>query len=142
MLDQVQLFYDEVFDNLKKYIIENSKNNPYVFKEEPKDSLFPLVVVKNTSRNNTYTTLNYSDETYTFALQINIYSISTEGKAGRSICTELSNIIEKFFKEEMRMQLNINPTASNLDESVDRTIINATCTINTKYKDKIVYSPF
>lgn len=142
MLEQVQTFYDEVFDNLKEYIMLNSTNKPYVFKEEPKDSLFPLVVVKNITRNNTYTTLNYSDETYIFALQINIYSISNEGKAGRSICTELLNIIEKFFKEEMRMQLNIIPTASNLDENVDRAIINASCTLNTKYKDKIVYSPF
>lgn len=141
MLGMIQMFYNDVFSNLKEYIVTNSQYKPYVFKQEPKDSVFPLVVVKDAFRNGTYTTLNYKDEKYTYSISINIYATTSNGISGRTVCEELTQIIERFFKEEMRMSVNVTPTAPNIDEAVDRTIINVTCYVDTKYKDKLVYSP-
>lgn len=143
MLEAVQEFYVNVFDRLEEYIKINSKLSPFVFMNEPKNKdLFPLVVVKNTNITGTDTTLSYGDTVYSFTLQINIFATSTEGLSGKTKCKELSDIIQKFFTNEMKMNLVINPDTVNLDEDVSRTIIYANCSLDTKYKDKIVILPY
>jgi hypothetical protein len=142
MLGEVTKFYDLVFSELKEYLINNSVYKPYIFKSEPKDKLFPVVVVENITKKKEYTTLKYSEPKYSFALNINVYAIDTKNIASQVICDELSNLIENFFTEEYRMSININPNSPNIDENVKRTIINVSCTLDTKFKDKLIIYPY
>lgn len=141
MLEQIQEFYDFIYDDLKEYISAQSQYNPHIFKKEPEDKLFPLVTIKDISKNGIPTTLNYTDYKYTFSLEINVYSLTKNGIAGKTVCKEVSDLIERYFKEQYRMNITINPNAPNVDSSVDRTLIYANCTLDTKYKDKIIIYP-
>ena len=138
MLEQIQLFYDQLFKELKAYISNNSKYKSYIFKKQPEEKLFPLVTIKDIQRNGKPTTLSYTDYKYTFSLEINVYSLTNNGVAGETICKEISAIIERFFNEKYRMDVEINPNAPNADGSVSRTLIRTTCTIDTKNKDKLI----
>lgn len=141
MLEEIQKFYDFIYKDLKEYISINSKYNPYVKKKEPEDKLFPLVTIKENSRNGQYTTLNYTDYQYTFSLEINVYSLNKGKTAKETICKEVSDVIERYFKEKYRMNVKVNPNAPNVDSSVSRTLIYVDCTLDTKYKDKIIIYP-
>lgn len=143
MLEEVQDFYDMLFKQLKTYIQTNSIYSPYVFKDNPKDKdLFPLVVVSSNYRNKNYTTLKYTDTTYTLSIQINIFSNTANEIAGKSKCKELSNLIEKFFENNYRLGVQVITDAPNIDESIDRTIINVSLTLDTKFGDKLVIYPY
>lgn len=141
MLTEIQQFYDYLFDDLKEYISSNSQYKPYIFKKEPEDKLFPLVVIKEMPRNGVSTTLNYTDYKYTFALEINVYSLTNNGIAGKTICKEVSDLIERYFYDKYRMNVMITPNATNIDSSVDRTLIHVDCTLDAKYKDKLIIYP-
>ena len=141
MLKEIQQFYDFIFNDLKEYISSNSKYNPYIFKKEPEEKLFPLVTIKDLSRNGSYTTLKYTDYRYAFALEINVYSLSEKGIAGKTICKEVSDLIERYFTEKYRMNVTVNPNATNIDGSVDKTLIHVDCTLDTKYKDRLIIYP-
>lgn len=142
MLGEIEEFYGLVFGELKNYLITNSMYKPYVFKSEPKDKLFPVIVVENITKKKEYTTLKYSEPKYSFALEINIYAIDNKNIAAQVICDELSNLIDKFFTEEYRMNISVNPNSPNIDENVKRTIINVNCTLDTKFKDKLIIYPY
>lgn len=141
MLNEIQQFYNQVFHDLKKYILSNSKYNPYVLKKEPEDKLFPLVIVKEKPRNGQFTTLKYTEYKYSFSLEINVYALNKELIAGETICKEISDLIERYFYEKYRMNVVVNPNALNLDSSVSRTLINVSCILDTKYQDKLIIYP-
>ena len=141
MLKEIQQFYDFIFTDLKEYISSNSEYKPYIFKKEPEEKLFPLVTIKELSRNGSHTTLKYTDYRYVFALEINVYSLSEKGIAGKTICKEVSDLIERYFTEKYRMNVTVNPNATNIDGSVDRTLIHVDCTLDTKYKDRLIIYP-
>ena len=141
MLEQIQKFYDQLFTDLKEYILTNSKYQPYVLKKQPEDKLFPLVVVKESQRSGEHTTLSYTDYKYAFSLEINVYSLTDNGIAGETKCKEISNLIEKYFNEKYRMSITIKPNAPNVDSSVNRTLIYVSCTLDTKEKDKVIIYP-
>lgn len=141
MLEKIQQFYDDVFKDLKEYILTNSKYNPYVLKKEPDDKLFPLVVVKEKSRNGQFTTLKYTEYKYTFSLEINVYALDKGVISGETNCKEVSDLIERYFNEKYRMNVIVNPNVPNIDSSVSRTLIQVNCTLDTKYNDKLVIYP-
>ena len=141
MLEEIQQFYDFIYKDLKEYISLNSKNKPYVLKKEPEDKLFPLVTVKENSRNCQYTTLKYTDYKYTFSLEINVYALNKGQIASNTICKEVSDVIERYFNEKYRMNVKVNPNAPNIDSSVSRALIYVDCTLDTKYRDKLIIYP-
>ena len=142
MLGEIQEFYNLVFSELKSYLILNSIYKPYIFKDEPEDKLFPVVVVENITKRKEYTTLNYSEPKYSFALNINVYAIDKDNTSAQIMCDELSNLIEKFFTETYRMNIRVSPNSPNIDENVKRTIIEVNCTLDTKFGDKLVIYPY
>ena len=137
----VQKFYDDLFIKLKEYVLSNTKLNPYIFKEIPNDKLFPLIVIKELSRENEYTTLKYTDEKIDFSLEVNIYAMQDNNIASVTICKELSDIVENFFKTVYRMKVKITPNAPNVDSDVHRTLIDVSCVLDTKFKDYLVIYP-
>lgn len=141
MLEEIQQFYDFIFKDLKEYISVKSKYKPYVKRKEPEDKIFPLVIVKENSRNGQYTTLKYTDYNYTFSLEINVYALNNGQIAKETICKEVSDVIERYFIEKYRMNVKVNSNAPNIDSSVSRTLIYVDCTLDTKHKDKLVIYP-
>ena len=64
MLESINNIYETIFEELKTYLQDNSLYNPYVYKKEPNNKLFPVVVVKELFNESNYTTLKYTDEIY------------------------------------------------------------------------------
>lgn len=141
MLEEVQGLYDEIYQELKNYLLENSIYEPHVYKKEAENKLFPKVVFKELPRNSVYTTLKYTDELYTYGLEINIYAIQDGNLAGATIANELAKWVEKFFKDVYRMTVNVSKDVPNKDTSVYRNLIQVRCLIDTKYGDKLIILP-
>lgn len=141
MIDSIQKIYDDIFYKLKEYLENNSSYNPYVKKREPNDKLFPLVVIKELYETSKYTTLSYGDEIYNMDLEINIYAIQNGKIANVTIANEITFLIEKFFKENYKVNIKISLDVANIDTTVMRNLITVSFKIETKYKDKLVISP-
>lgn len=138
--------YESIYDDLKSYIDTNSIYKPKVAKRKPNEiSSFPLVTCEEGESDYQYTTLKYTDETYRFNIKINIFAQNktVDGNviSGMTICDEIRNHIEKFFKYNYRMSVRVTPNAPNVDDSIFRTFINVNSKLDTKYKNKLVIYP-
>ena len=141
MIEKVQNLYDEVYENLKKFLQENSIYKPAVYKSSPEEKAFPLVIIKLLPYTNEYSNLKYTDILYDYGFEINVFAIQSGDVAKQSITSEISNHIENFFNNIYRMNVKVSKDVANEDTSVARDIIQSTCTIDTKYKDKLVIYP-
>ncbi len=141
MLEQVQKLYDEITENLKIYLQEHSEYKPDVYQDIPEEKTFPVVIVKLLPYTVEYTTKKYTDELYNYGLEINVFSIKQGNIAKQTIADEITNYVETFFNKEYRMTLTVSKNAPNEDVDVYRNIVQATCILDTKYKDKIVIYP-
>ena len=141
MLESVQKLYDDFFKEIKSYLISHSMYSPYIFKNEPEEKLFPVVIIKELPRTFRYTTLKHTDIIYYFSLEINIYAMQSNGVSAITIADELTNLIEKYFYDNYKMRIQIYKNISNIDTSVIRNLIQIKCKVDTKYKDKLVLCP-
>lgn len=141
MNDKIQRLYDKVYDELEQYVKKNSMYNPSIFKTEPNEKLFPIIIVKELPRTSIYNDLSYKDELYYYSMEINIYAMQKGNIAGSTITAEIATIIERFFKDVYRMNVKVFRDAPNVDTSVHRNIITVKCIIDTKYKDKLILYP-
>ena len=141
MLESINNIYETIFEELKTYLQDNSLYNPYVYKKEPNNKLFPVVVVKELFNESNYTTLKYTDEIYYIDLEINIYAIQNNNVSNMTICNELTYLIEKFFKENYKVKVRISKDVPNLDTLVYRNLVNINFKVETKNKDKLIISP-
>lgn len=141
MLEQVQKLYDEITENLEIYLKEHSEYKPDVYQDIPEEKTFPVVIVKLLPYTVEYTTKKYTDELYNYGLEINVFSIKQGNIAKQTIADEITNYVETFFNKEYRMTLTVSKNAPNEDVDVYRNIVQATCILDTKYKDKIVIYP-
>ena len=141
MLESIQKLYDSFFKEIKEYLVNNSIYSPYIFKREPEEKLFPIVIVNELPRTFEYTTLKYTDEIHTFALEINIYAMQKSNVSAITIANELTSLIEKYFYEKYKVKIKVSKNVSNIDTSVIRNIVQINCHIDTKYKDKLIIYP-
>ncbi len=141
MLESIQKLYDEITLNLREFLKDNSTYNPTVYQDTPKEKEFPIVIIKLLPYTVDYTTKKYTDEMYHYGLEINIYSVQKENIARQTIANEITDHIERFFHEVYRMSVQVSKNAPNEDTNVTRNIVQATCLIDTKYKDKLVIYP-
>ena len=141
MLEQVQKLYDEITENLGIYLKEHSEYKPDVYQDIPEEKTFPIVIVKLLPYTVEYTTKKYTDELYNYGLEVNIFAIKQGNVAKQTIADEIANFVEAFFSKEYRMTLTVSKNAPNEDIDVYRNIVQATCILDTKYKDKIVIYP-
>ena len=91
MIEQVQSFYDDVYQQLKQYLKTNSIYKPEVLKDSPEEKIFPLVIIKLLPYTDEYTTLKYTDIRYEYGFEINVYAIQQGTVARQSITNEISN---------------------------------------------------
>lgn len=141
MIENIQNIYTQIFDELKTYLQTNSLYNPYVFKREPNDKKFPIVIMKELYDNSIYTTLKYTDEIYYLDFEINIFAMQKDGISNMTIASEITNKIEQFFKDNYRVRVRARRDVENIDPTVFRNIVTVRLKVETKYQDKLIISP-
>ena len=141
MVDEINNVYLEIYNDLKNYIINNSKYNPYIGNKEPNNKKFPVVVIKDIYKDNNYTTLKYGERVYFIDVEINIYAIQFNNIPNNTIANELTNIVEKYFIEKYKLNVKVSKNLPNIDNLVYRNLVNIRLKLDTKYKNKIMISP-
>lgn len=142
-----KLFETFIFPNMKKYVEDKSIYNPLITKAMPQESkVFPIVPTKLLPVINQYNTLDYSEESYTFGIDINVYAQdeTIDGKrvSKRTICNEVTEQIVVYYKTNYRVTIKTTLDALNVDSNVHRNIVRITGKLDTKYGlDKLVIYP-
>lgn len=128
------VFENIIYPNLKDYVETNSIYSPKITKKRPQESkIFPIVPVRLLYSKNSYNNLSYGEETYTLGIEIDIYSIDIGNVSKRTICNEITKIINDFFKENYRMTIKNVIDAPNADSNIQRNNIRITGKLDTKY---------
>lgn len=137
------IFEDKIFPELKKYVEEKSIYKPTVTKAMPQQSkVFPIVPVKLLPVTNKYNNLSYGEETYTFGIEINVYSMASGKTSKRTICNEVTEQVVDYFKNNYHVTIKTELDAINADSNVHRNIIKITGKLDTKYGlDNLVIYP-
>lgn len=141
MIESIQDIYDSIFKELRAYLIENSKYNPYVDNKEPNVKRFPVVIIEELRNDSIYTTLKYTDKIYYMDLEINVYAMQSNGISNKTIANEITNLVEKFFEDNYRVSILTKRGMANIDTSVYRNLTTIKFKVETKYKDKLIISP-
>lgn len=132
---------------MKKYVEEKSIYNPLVTKAMPQQSkVFPIVPVKLLPVTNKYNNLSYGEETYTFGIDINVYSqdktINSKKISKRTICNEVTKQVVNYFKTNYHVTIKTELDAINADSNVHRNIVRISGKLDTKYGlDNLVIYP-
>ena len=135
----VEKIFDEIIYPELKEFIENIENyHAKVTKVYPQDSkVFPIIPIRLLPITNKYNNLNYGEETYSFGIEIDVFStdqIIEETKVSKkTICDELTRIIVEYIKEFYRFTVKVTHDAPNVDSGVHRNIIKLTGVLDTKY---------
>lgn len=137
------IFEDKIFPELKRYVEEKSIYKPTVTKAMPQQSkVFPIVPVKLLPVTNKYNNLSYGEETYTFGIEINVYSVANGNTSKRTICNEVTEQVVDYFKTNYHVTIKTELDALNADYSVHRNIVKITGKLDTKYGlDNLVIYP-
>ena len=137
------IFENKIFPELKKYVEEKSIYKPTVTKAMPQQSkVFPIVPVKLLPVTNKYNNLSYGEETYTFGIEINVYSMVSGKTSKRTICNEVTEQVVDYFKNNYHVTIKTELDALNTDSNVHRNIIKIIGRLDTKYGlDNLVIYP-
>lgn len=137
------IFENKIFPELKKYVEEKSIYKPTVTKAMPQQSkVFPIVPVKLLPVTNKYNNLSYGEETYTFGIEINVYSMASGKTSKRTICNEVTEQVVDYFKNNYHVTIKTELDAINTDSNVHRNIVKITGKLDTKYGlDNLVIYP-
>lgn len=141
MIENIQNIYTQIFNELKTYLENNSLYSPFVYKREPNDKKFPVVIMKELYDNSIYTTLKYTDEIYYLDFEINIFAMQKGNLSNMTIANEITNKIEQFFKDNYKVRVRARRDVDNIDPTVYRNIVTVRLKVETKYKDKLIISP-
>ena len=87
------IFENKIYPKLKEYVEKTSIYNPLITKKMTQESkVFPIVPIKLLPVENKYNNLSYGEETFTFGIDIGIYStdktIDDKKISKRTICNE------------------------------------------------------
>lgn len=142
-----EVFNDKIYPELKSYIENNSIYQPLVVKNKPSVSkVFPIVPIKLLPSQNTYGNLSYTQENFSFGIEIDINAqdktIDDKKVSKRLICEEITNWIVKYFKENYRVTIYIDSNATITDDNVHRALIRISGVLDTRYGiDNLVIYP-
>lgn len=139
--------YETIYSDLKQYISKNSIYQPKCVKYKPNEiSLFPLMTCVEGKSEHSFTTLKYTDEIYSYdIMEINVFAqnktVNGEQISGMTIKDEIISHIRKYFRDVYKLNVKVTPNAPNLDNSIYRGIINVSCKVDTKFKDRLIIYP-
>lgn len=141
------IFESKIYPELKRYVEEKSIYSPTVTKAMPQQSkVFPIVPIKLLPVTNKYNNLSYGEETYTFGIDINVYSqdktINSKKTSKRTICNEVTKQVVNYFKTNYHVTIKTELDAINADSNVHRNIVRISGKLDTKYGlDNLVIYP-
>ena len=128
--------YEEIFDNYKKFIEDNSQYNARVVKYNTNTSTyFPLITcVLSNNVDTDYCSIDKIEcyEEYYFTIDIYTKNKTTGTNvtvASQIINDELSKLTMQFFGEKLNMKKTLNRPTPNLDGSILRKTIQYQCLI-------------
>ncbi len=105
---------------------------------------FPVVSFKLSSMTNEYTDLSYSEESFTFCIDIKIYAKDQKKEdtiiSKRIIASEITNHIVDYLKTNYRITLNIEFDTEQKDFTIYKNTIKVTGILDVK-KDHLVIYP-
>lgn len=138
-----EVFENTIYPKLKEYVEKTSIYKPKVTKKKPQESkTIPIVPVSLIYDRNTYNNLSYGEETYTFGINIDVYTCDVDDVSKRTICNEITNVIVDYLKENYRLTIKITLDAPNTDSNIHRNNLRITGKLDTKYGlDKLVIYP-
>lgn len=142
-----EVFNDKIYPELKSYIENNSIYQPLVVKNKPSVSkVFPIVPIKLLPSQNTYGNLSYTQENFSFGIEIDINAqdktFDGNKVSKRLICEEITNWIVKYFKENYRVTIYIDSNATITDDNVHRALVRISGVLDTRYGiDNLVIYP-
>ena len=149
----VEEIFDTIFyPEIKEYIENNNTYNAKVVKTNPLDSkVFPIIPIKLLPITNRYNNLNYGEETYSFSIEIDIYtvdytkeieeinngetSVTYKKVSKKTVGDDLAKLIVEYIKNNYHFTVKVTHDAPNIDENVHRNIIRLTGVLDTKYGD-------
>ena len=140
-------FENIIYPKLKEYVEDKSIYKPLVTKKMTQESkVFPIVPVKLLPVENQYNNLSYGEETYTFGIDIGVYStdkiIDDKKVSKRTICNEITGVIVDYLKSNYHVTIKTELDVANIDTDVHRNNIRITGKLDTKYGlDKLVIYP-
>lgn len=137
------IFENIIFPELKKYVEESSIYKPTITKAKPQQSkVFPIVPVKLLPVQNKYNNLSYGEETYSFAIEINIYALASGNVSKRTICDEVTDKVIDYFRKNYHITIKVDYDAINADMNIHRNIVKVSGILDTKYGiDNLVIYP-
>lgn len=141
------IFNNYIYTNLKEYVESNSIYSPKVTKKQTQESkVFPIVPVRLLPIENKYNNLSYSEETYTFGIEINIYSqdkyTNNLKVSKKTVCDEVTNKVIEYFKNNYKVSIKVEYDMPNIDSNIHRNYVRITGKLDTKYgSDKLVIYP-
>lgn len=130
--------YEEIYQQFKKFVVENSKYNPKVVKYNTNtSSIFPIITFVLTNNQDTdFCSIDKIEKYESFYFTIDIYAkdktIGNEKIASQIIIEELSRLTMLFFGEKLNMKKTLNRPTPNLDTSILRKTIQYQCLIGTR----------
>ena len=140
----IEDFFEQTFyPNLKEYVEQTSIYSPSVTKKKPQVSKqFPIVPVKLLDSVNRYNNLSYGEETYSFGIEIDVYSEDKDNVSKRTIANEITSVIVDYLKANYKCTVKIKLDAPNEDSNIHRNNIRITGKLDTKYgADELVIYP-
>lgn len=142
-----EIFNNKIYPEIKEYVETNSKYEPLIVKNKPSVSnVFPIIPIKLLPSKNTYGNLSYTQERFSFGIEIDINAqdktVNDEKISKRTICEEITALVIKYFKENYRVTIYVEPNAIITDNAIHRALIRISGVIDTRYgMDKLVIYP-
>lgn len=121
--DSSNRLYEEIKDNLKSYLQENSKYAPTVM-SFPLGTKLPRVIIEEMSDNNIGRDMGNRNNYTSFEYEINIYAeplnIDNKTISSRTVAKEIQSWVREFMEVKLPFEKTFNSPTPNIDENVYR----------------------
>ena len=113
--------YNGIFKDVQKYIKDNSKYSPFVYRDTPQEqNKFPLVIIKQIDDPLYDENLDKTDQKFDLVYEIEIYTIDKENTVRQLIEEELARLVNDVFDIKYGFARKTNKTIPNIDLNVGR----------------------
>lgn len=134
-------FYSQVFNDVKDYLVRNSKYSPVVLKGTPqKMNIAPLVIIPRPEITFDSENLSKREQKFFCDFEFNIYAkniIGAETLNKNAVADELRQLVDDIMFDRLGMRRAIDRQIPNLDADLYRHLLRYTCLLD---KDKnIIY---
>lgn len=127
---------NDIYQNLKSYLVENSKYSPIVLNKAVRQSdKFPLVTLEELDNSLSFVTTRYKKQEVVSSLfyEINIYAVDIKTSKGTTSNVIITQELQKLVDDIMGIHFGLKRTSCrptpNLDDTIRR--------ITMKYEGKI-----